>query len=176
MFRYFQTDSEWQKSKCTDLGLQYIGPNNTHGGSADTILTRPDKRSIKRIVGDGNCLFRSLSYILTGSEDQHFLVRSLICNHMVNIAPLLLTHIRYPSVHDYITSERMEHDYVWGTDVEIYTFANMCQINMYTFNTEHDTWQLLSPTVSVVRADPSIQSAYLYHTVDHYTVVRNVKR
>lgn len=78
MFRYFQTSIEWQKRKCIDLGLQYVGPNKTHGGSPDTVLTKPDKRSIKKIVGDGNCLYRSLSYILTGSEDQHFLVRSLI--------------------------------------------------------------------------------------------------
>ena len=96
---------------------------------------------------------------------------------MVNIAPRLLSHI-YPheSVHDYITSTGMEHNSVWGTDVEIFTFANICQINVYTFSTEHDTWQLHSPTISIVNANTSIESVYLYHSSDHYTVVRNVKK
>ena len=174
MFRYFPISTEWQNNKCTELGLQFVGPSYTHRGSGNTILTRPDKRSIKKIFGDG---FRSLSYVLTGSEDQHYLVRSLICNHMVNIAPRLLSHI-YPheSVHDYITSTGMERNSVWGTDVEIFTFANICQINVYTFSTEHDTWQLHSPTISIVNANTSIESVYLYHSSDHYTVVRNVKK
>ena len=31
---------------------------------------------------DGNCLFRAISYILTGSEDMHFTVRQSICDYI----------------------------------------------------------------------------------------------
>ena len=44
------------------------------GGGPNAPLTRPNMRSVKRIEGDGNCLFRAFSYnIITGSESQHML-------------------------------------------------------------------------------------------------------
>ena len=45
------------------------------------MLTVPDMRTMKVMMGDGNCLFRSLFYVLTGSQDHHLAVRLLICNH-----------------------------------------------------------------------------------------------
>lgn len=42
----------------------------------EKILTEPG--TIKQIVGDGNCLFRSLSYCITGSEDHHMDLRKKI--------------------------------------------------------------------------------------------------
>lgn len=35
------------------------------------------------IVGDGNCLFRSFSYFLTGSQEQHLLFRMKIVKNVV---------------------------------------------------------------------------------------------
>ena len=34
----------------------------------------------------------------------------------------------------------MEHNGTWGTDVELLTFANLCQTNVYVYNTECYTW------------------------------------
>ena len=33
-------------------------------------------------MADGNCLFRALSYVLTGSEDDHMAIRVAILNHL----------------------------------------------------------------------------------------------
>ena len=41
-------------------------------------------------MADGNCLFRALSYVITGSEDDHMAIRVAILNHMTSIAHLLL--------------------------------------------------------------------------------------
>ena len=51
----------------------------------------------KSIMGDGNCLFRSLSFIITGSEDQHLLLQGAIVRHMREVIGELLweNHI-YP--------------------------------------------------------------------------------
>ena len=46
------------------------------------------------IGGDGNCLFRSVSYAITGSQKLHFEVRANTLEHMETIAPLILVHIR----------------------------------------------------------------------------------
>ena len=56
-------------------------------------LTRP-----KRVIvcsAEGNCLFCSLSVIITGSEDRHMEVRLAICNYMVTIAHFLLGRHNY---------------------------------------------------------------------------------
>ncbi|UJZ89004.1 vp80 [Erannis ankeraria nucleopolyhedrovirus] len=38
----------------------------------------------RRIIGDGACVFRSLSYILYGTEDNHFMVRKNVVDFIVN--------------------------------------------------------------------------------------------
>ena len=65
-YRYYPVDVDWQRQKCTQLGLSFVGPFRRQDGGSDVILTRPDLRSLKRISGDGNCLFRAMSYVITG--------------------------------------------------------------------------------------------------------------
>ena len=52
-------------------------------------------------------MFRSFSYVITGSQTQHMAVRKAILNHMVEIAHLLYAHhydlfAGYSSVQQYI--------------------------------------------------------------------------
>ena len=68
------------------MGLQFHGKNRVRPGGPNVSLTPPDMRTIKRIMGDSNCLFRSLAYIITGSEDQHMAIRTAILEHMIDIA------------------------------------------------------------------------------------------
>ncbi len=119
-FRFFQVDEDWQRQWCSKLDLPYSSTYERSIGSSNTILTRPDRQSVRVMLGDGNCLFRSLSCVLTGSQQHHLLVRCLICNHMSSITHLLLPHI-HPciSVEDYITRTKMDNNLVWGTDIEI---------------------------------------------------------
>ena len=37
----------------------------------------------KTVDGDGNCFFRSISYLLLGSEAKHDIVRSAVCNYII---------------------------------------------------------------------------------------------
>ena len=71
-FRYNPVDVKWQQRACRAMGLEYCGPNGVTPGDPDVSLTPP--RKFRRIEGDSNCLFRSLSFIITGSEEQHMLV------------------------------------------------------------------------------------------------------
>ena len=55
--RYCPVNEEWQRLTCELLGLQFRRVFEHHNGGPDTILTRPDCWILKRIMGDGNCLF-----------------------------------------------------------------------------------------------------------------------
>jgi hypothetical protein len=49
---------------------------------------------VKHIVGDGNCLFRSFSYLITGTERQRAQVRAAILNHLRCTEHRISPHIR----------------------------------------------------------------------------------
>ena len=61
-------------------------------------------------MSDGNCLFRALSYILTGSEGEHMAVCAAIVDHMIDIAHLIGVHVQQSSVQAYIQDSRMSVD------------------------------------------------------------------
>uniref|UniRef100_A0A914X2M4 OTU domain-containing protein n=1 Tax=Plectus sambesii TaxID=2011161 RepID=A0A914X2M4_9BILA len=42
----------------------------------------PKPKNIRKIVADGNCLFRAFSFCLTDSESHHLTVRRIICDYM----------------------------------------------------------------------------------------------
>ena len=75
-FMYYPCDEDWQHRQCDRLGLVYCRPNGVIPGSHATLLTLPN--IFHDICGDGNCLFRSFSLIITGSLEQHMLVRAAI--------------------------------------------------------------------------------------------------
>ena len=63
-------------------------------------LTPADMCTVKHITGDGNCLFRSFAYIMTGSEDQHMALRTAILQHMIDVRHFILGHhvLNYSSI------------------------------------------------------------------------------
>ena len=148
-FRYYQVDEQWQRHWCSMLGLVCTKIYDRSSGSSDTPLTAPTARCVQHILGDGNCLFRSLSFVLTGSQQSHMNVRSLICEHMHKISRLMLSHISpCTSVQEYISDSRTNVSTVWGSNREIYTFANMCQVNVYVYDMHRRSWSVYSPNMA----------------------------
>ena len=62
-YKYHPVDNQWQRMTCENMGLIYIQSNDITPGGLHVSLTVP--ASIRSIRGDGNCFFRSLSYIIT---------------------------------------------------------------------------------------------------------------
>ena len=132
-FRYYQVNETWQLQTCERLGLTYTKKFACQCGSPDTVLTCPDLRSLKRIDGDGNCLFWAISYIVIGSERQHLLLRNVLIGYMLSIPHLLIGHrpdgfrncidtlttTDHLSVDQYIQSTSMDRDGTWGSAIEI---------------------------------------------------------
>ena len=68
-FKYHPVGENWQQRVCQRLVLNYCGPNGVTPGGPEVWLTFP--AAFKSICGDGNCMFHSFSFIITGSEEQH---------------------------------------------------------------------------------------------------------
>ena len=66
--RFTPVNKQWQRTACHNLGLRLVRKCDVDEGGPDVPLTRPHR--VRHIDLDGNCLFRSLSYIITGTESQ----------------------------------------------------------------------------------------------------------
>ena len=71
---------DWQISRCNSLGLNFHYGNNPHHGAARNEMIGISQRPIRtgRISADGNCFFRCISFIITGSQDYHEELRLLV--------------------------------------------------------------------------------------------------
>ena len=81
---YMSVCKEWQKDRCNSLGLPYIHGNIEHHTTQVMVPVNLCPSSTARIVADGNCFFRSLSIVLTGSQDYHQEVRLLVTTYMID--------------------------------------------------------------------------------------------
>ena len=134
-FSYYQTDEQWQRGKCRQLNLVFARANKFQPGGPTVILKHPDLKTVVKGIGDGNCLFRCFSCILTGSQGQHLAIRMAIVAHMRSIAQLFevclqLNVMNYASLDHYIPSSHMDRPnsegrYGWGSETEMYAFAHM---------------------------------------------------
>ena len=188
-YRYYQTDETWQQQACTRLGIRFVCSTGFQPGGPDIVLTRPDLRSLRNVGADGNCYFRALSYIITGSETQHMEIREGILSYMLTIQHLLigrdstghanfLVPFNVRSVQQYIDNSGMARNGTWGTDVEMLCFSHMFNFNVYVFNADSNTWAVFSP-VNIERRLPriyNIMSAYLYLRNSHFYVIASIRR
>lgn len=88
-------------------------------------------RGIERVLGDGNCLFRSLSLQLTGTQDHHLQLRRAIAefersnevfeklNATINKTPFS-SHL-----------QNIQKTCVWGTNLEIIALSSLFQVDVY---------------------------------------------
>ena len=155
------------------MGLQFVAASGLNTGGPEVTLTRP--RIIHSIQGDGNCLFRTLSFIITGSEEQHTLVREAILHHMLQIAHFMLSHliIGHSSVSEYIQHTSMDQDGTWGTDIEIFTLSDLLNTCIFVYTTEQCNWWRYGPqdVDRSLNVDITNMSMYTRNPGLHFDVV-----
>ena len=189
-YRYYPVDESWQRQACDTLNVRFVCPIQCQTGGADVILTRPDLRTRKRIRGDGNCLYRAMSYIITGCEEQHFQIRTAIVSHMRTIPHLLnglgadghpnyldVYNGGYESVEAYLAQTRMAVNGVWGTDFEMSILAHKLNTIVYSYK-EDEYWIacFANGIDKSIPKDINCQSMYIYYTGNHFDVVTSVHR
>ena len=114
-------------------------------------LTQP--KQTHPIGGDGNCMFRSVSYVMTGSQEHHLEVCAKTLEHMETIAPLVLGHIRgrssamskFSSDKEYVQYTKMDKQGTWGTEIELLVLSHLLKTSIYTYLTTNKKWFVFSP-------------------------------
>ena len=108
----------------------------------DTILNNPPTVTEKS-RGDGACLFNTFSLLLSGRQTYNAIIRHVICNYIAN--PLKYGSIksylptRYKNGREYVMASNMRQFNVWGTEVEIVSFAQITGHDVYVY-TEQKQW------------------------------------
>lgn len=89
----------------------------------------------RKVQGDGNCLFRVLAYLISGDEENHLMVRAVITEAIAKAGPgsVIQQFIGREPVGKYILRIKMPRSSVWGTEVEIFTAAQILQMDIYTY-------------------------------------------
>ena len=166
-YRYYQTDETWQQQACTRLGIRFVCSTGFQPGSPDTVLTRPDLRSLRNVGADGNC-----------RETQHMEIREGILSYMLTIQHLLIGHDS--TGHANFMVPFNVHSVGWLEMVPgvLMLFSHMFNFNVYVFDAGSNTWTVFSP-VNIERRLPrihNIMSAYLYLRNSHFYVVASIRR
>ena len=86
-------------------------------------------RGIQVTCGDGNCLFRSLSFIICGNEDSHQFIRRTLVTFCSHNKKVFQRYCHPTPIEKHITSMRL--DRIWGTDLEIHAAASLWQVKIY---------------------------------------------
>ena len=107
--------------------LHYVAPNKVWIDGS-TFLEGLG-RGIKVTRGDGNCLFRSLSIIVCGNEDNHQFIRRILATFCIHNKELFQRFCHPTPITEHING--MKLDRIWGTDLEIHAAASLWQVNIY---------------------------------------------
>ena len=92
----------------------------------------PDK--IFKVAGDGNCYFRALSYLLSGTEENHAIIRSKLVERMssIEVSSYLKLYLNC-EVSKYLIESKMKTLGTWATDAEIIATAHIFKIDIQVF-------------------------------------------
>ena len=176
--RYYQTDELWQREKCAQLGLQFHSANHFQHGGPNVVLNCPNLSTVLKTRGDGNCLFRCFSQIITGSPDQHYEVRMCIIRHMRHISHLLITSDESDVGDDieiYISDKKMDQLGSYGSNNEMLTLSHLLTCNVYSFDPVSKSWSYMANPGHIDATIPVIierKSMYIYwKNGNHFDVV-----
>ena len=154
---FIPVDSKWQKDKCKMLKLTFIigivSEDQSTEKKLDIRRLAPSKE--KRISPDGNCLFSSLSYVITGTDCFHKEIRENllenmkgqykdICTNYCCSHYELLPEYRCHSVDDYITKSKMHLLGSWGTDMEIFLAVQILTTDIFVYRDSLQCWNKFS--------------------------------
>lgn len=129
-------------------------------------LTNPDQflkaigRRRKVTLGDGNCFFRALSYIVFGDQDHHQQIRSHLSEFIHLNAHILQRFVWEGTMEQHVS--RMRNLGTWATQVELAATATFFQIPVFSCSPHPATgeyqWLLIRPLTDD-RTYPVVESS-----------------
>jgi len=177
--RFCPPSYEWQRNTCRRLSMSLETPVSY--GVQFIPLSVP--ATVKKIAGDGNCLFRSISFCLTGSEKHHGRLRqALMYYYMFKLdAGKVRHHLADTTMTGYEKHYKsVGQNGTWGTDADILAFSSYLNIEINVYGKRGTSgdwcWYTFKPDVyGASRECPTAFGLYIQNTNgNHYDVVTAV--
>ena len=112
------TDEIWQRSKCDMLGISFESVWRQPYSSVGKLLSGFEPWEAEHIEGDGNCLFRCISKLITKSENSHLHLRSIISRFIASEGTRKLGwyfKTKQMTPCKYLTTQKlMNRESIWG--------------------------------------------------------------
>ena len=132
------------------------------------------------IVGDGNCLFRFISKVISGSENYHIKLRGEICRYIITQGRktmgwyVVQVHSKTPAQH--LRTSNMSLEGVWGGDVELMAISAILECDVYVANRYNQIGNTFEVRWSRIRSSDNsrtnaINSIYISNFGFHYAPV-----
>ncbi|XP_071944760.1 uncharacterized protein [Antedon mediterranea] len=143
-FKYLPLQVHSKELLCHKLGIDYNGSNfDTPFDHEHEYITKPT--ATKKITGDGNCFYRTIAYLISGTERNHSVFRKANVKHMLETNDrfkcTLDTQI-YKSVKQYVFMNKLMNSGTWACDTDIISMANMLDRDIYAYNDQTEQWQI----------------------------------
>ena len=128
-------DENWQRSKCAILGITFDSVSKQPSDLIGQPLSKYEPELTENIKGDCNCLFRCLSKIITGSENSHLHLRSIISRIIASEGTTKLGWYfksKQTTPCQYLTHENLIcRESIWRSDVEIVAASAILNADIY---------------------------------------------
>ena len=124
----------WQLDKSSQLELTFCEQIEQPTSHSGLHLKNCLPWQFEDIIKDGNCLFRCLAKLLTGSQEAYPKVHGEICRYIATNAKDKLGwqfHTTQETPLQYLLRTHMEHDSIWGTEMEILAASVILETDIY---------------------------------------------
>ena len=129
-FKFIPLLVNQRKAVCQRIGLEIRKTNMAHSQVGENLESRVPR--VTHLKGDGNCLFRALAVATTGWEIGHLRIRDLVCDHIHDVGPYNSKDASDGPL--YLRQMRMRKETVFGTDVKLFSAAQVLSTDIYVFH------------------------------------------
>ena len=154
----------WQREMCTffQIDLHHVLQVLPAENAGIPLLTR-------KIQGDGNCFYRTISFLISGTQDYHEVIRAYLLQHMLQHSALAEGPLLIDDMQAYIDHQGLRS---WAGENEIFFMAHLLRTDICIYSSRFHGWQVHSGRV----LDPNLQTLwqmlYINHPNEsHYEVV-----
>ena len=162
-----------QRIKTSDKNFLFVsgdvelnpGPVNISNMSVLTTRLARIGREPVNIVGDGNCLFRSVSHQLYRTESRHAQIRALAIQHLINCPEHFIESNTEQSWSHYL--QNMSRLGSWADHIIIQAFANANNLRIHITESAQNFTE--TTVVTSIYAQGNVRDIYIGHLDElHY--------
>ncbi|GAW80294.1 OTU-like cysteine protease [Plasmodium gonderi] len=126
------------------------------------------------VTGDGNCLFRSISWNLFDKQKYHMYVRKRCVEHMLNCKQEFSIYFENNDFYDYL--KKMSKDGYWGDELSIKATADAFDCIVYIITSTAENWHLKYEPKYKINNEHKKCIFLAYTSPTHYDSFKPIRR